>query len=260
MNRPLFASWAVALGVACGVSALAPALAQEGRGGNDRGPSAAGRHSDQDRDRDDDRDRDGATERINKAIQTYESYREKMGPNVDQTRKEIDRLRDELEELVKLRSDMAISLAEIRADMATSHMAGPVVVTGGPQPGGQFAGQQFAYGAAPPGSAGRPQELSREDRQRMRREALNQELRQVQEQLRMEVDQTRGQTDQLVGQIRDLRAQQRQAHEQMRAEQERQREQERNRDASRNASHQRNQGGEDSSGQSSRQNQPSKPQ
>lgn len=261
MKRPLFASWAVALGVACGVSALAPALAQE-RGGNDRGQTNSERTSNRDRDRDEDRDRDGASERINRALQSYESYREKAGPNVEQTRKEIDRLRDELEELTKLRTDMAVSLAEIRADMASHQfMAGPAMQPGGPQGGAPgFAGQHVLYAGAPQGSAARFTEPSREERQRLRREALNHELRQVQEQLRMEVDQAQGHADQLVAQIRDMRSQERQMREQMRAAQERQHEQERNRDSSSSPNRKENEGDHKSSGENARQGQPTQPQ
>jgi chromosome segregation ATPase len=230
MNRPLLASLAVGMGVACGCYNLAPAWAQA-RGSQDRGQSGPSRSNDSDRDTE--RRSDGASQKIEQALQSYESYRDKMGPNVDQTRKEVDRLRDELAELIKLRCDMAISLAEARAESTA-----PGMMTG------SYRGQQSAAMQGYPGAtqsydammaaakrgtaaantqgSGDTDQSSRQERQRARREALNRELRQLQEQLRAEVEQNQGQTDQLVAQLRELRTQQRQLQEQMKGERERQ--------------------------------------
>jgi chromosome segregation ATPase len=225
MRRPLLASLAVGLGLACGAYALSPAWAQApaqpwgGQGGGNA------QREQSPRDRDDDSS-DPASQKIEKALQTYESFKEKSGPNLDQTRKEIERLRDELIEIVKLRSDMALSLAEIRAEMTANTGQGGMAQLGGGYAaqgsgggyagGGGGGGYPAGYGGVMSGrSPG-----SREDRQALRREALARELRQLQEQLRNEVEQSRVQADQLVAQMRDIRNQQRQMREQIRAAQE----------------------------------------
>jgi len=227
MNRPLLTSLAVGLGLVCCVYALVPARAQE-RGAQDRGQRDVRRTDDRDRsddrDRGDDRAIESATERLDKALQTYQTFREKMGPNVEQTRKEIQKFRDDLCDVIKLRCDLAMSLAEIRADFAGAEMMGaapgtmrPYRMTMGP------AGSRVSYGSVGEPSEGRSDQSSHEEHQLIHRQALDRELRVLHEQLRAEVDQAQAQADQLGAQLRDLRVQQRQWQEQMKAEKERQR-------------------------------------
>jgi hypothetical protein len=128
------------------------------------------------------------TKRIDKAIAAYER---RADQELDLTRKEITRLRKELGELGELQYDLAISLAELQAEIRV--MASVDRTTDGD--GNPTAPAQSA---------------SSEERQRLRSIELARELRQVQENLRALVQQKRSETDHLVIQLRNLRAQQRQ--------------------------------------------------
>jgi hypothetical protein len=128
------------------------------------------------------------TKRIDKAIAAYER---RADQELELTRKEITRLRKELGELSELQYDLAVSLAELQAEIRV--MASLDRTTDGD-----------GNPIAPPQSA-----ASAEERQRLRCIELARELRQVQENLRGLVQQKRGETDQLVIQLRNLRAQQR---------------------------------------------------
>jgi hypothetical protein len=197
MNRRWLAALLIGTGLACGASVLAPALAQDKA--NQKPNSSSARNQDN--------DADDSAQKIDKTIQAYQS---RSVQDLDQTRKDLDRMRKELRELIELRIDMAISAAELRAD---------AVNQGYPRGNTSFAGY--------PGSAeNQAGEKSGRDRQNQEAAAMNQELRQVQELLRSEIQQARTQTDQLVAQLRELRAQQRQRQEQMKAEQERNKERE----------------------------------
>jgi len=178
MNRRLLASMLVGLGLTWGAYALAPAF------GDDKADKQTKAGSSE---KAGDADQDPA-KRIDKAIQSYESRAEQ---ELDQTRKEIVRLRKELTELVELQNDMAISLAELQAEQRI----------------------QAADDAASAGGNGRADSESSnndKERQRLRDLELNRELRQVQDSLRSVVQQKRNETDQLVAQLRNIRAQQRQ--------------------------------------------------
>jgi septal ring factor EnvC (AmiA/AmiB activator) len=215
MKRRLLASLALAVCVALGALpwTRGPANAQE-RGGSGQGSSES-KH-------DDNRDSSQASDRIERALRSYQTYRERSGPNLEQTRKEIDRLRDDLEEVTKLRIDMAISLAEMRAQFAST-----MAQSEGPQVGGFTAPYPGAAAGSPPGypSPGNRNEsqMSAKDRDVLRREIMHRELKQVQDQLRAEVEQAQGQTDQLAAQLRELRARERQLDEQLKAQHERNR-------------------------------------
>jgi hypothetical protein len=121
--------------------------------------------------------------RIDRAIQEYEG---RADQELSQIRKQITQLRAELGELCDLQCDMAVSLAELQAEMRVQAVTSPDSETS-------------AAGA------------SGQDRQRMRSIELAREFRQVQDSLRSIVQQKRSETDQLVLQLRNLRAQQRQA-------------------------------------------------
>jgi hypothetical protein len=170
----------VGTGLAFVTSAAAPAFASEGR---EKEPQAG---SSQNRDE----GAESPSKRIDKAIEDYESRSEQ---GLDQTRKEISRLRKELGELVELQFDLTLSLAEMRAEMrAPASDAGARAGNGG-KPGS--------------GQAPSPEE---QERKRLRALELDRELRAVQEGLRAVVQQKRAETDQLISQVRNLRAQQRQ--------------------------------------------------
>ena len=135
---------------------------------------------------------------IDKALEAYES---RSGHNLDQCRKEMEALKKELHELIDLRINMALSLAEIRAKAApaTGASAGGIPVhpqakhyAGSNYPGASAGGSPYAR----PG--GRPQSSS---------SILGNELQQLHAQLRAEVDQQQNQVSQLVAQLRALQSQ-----------------------------------------------------
>jgi hypothetical protein len=195
MNRRWLSALLIGTGLACGASVLAPALAQDEA--NQKSNSSSARNQDNE-----------AAQKIDKTIQAYQS---RSVQDLDQTRKDLDRMRKELRELLELRIDMAISAAELRADVMNP---------------GYPRGNTSSASAGYPGSAeNQAGEKSERDRQNQEAAAVTQELRQVQDLLRSEIQQARNQTDQFVAQLRDLRAQYRQRQEQMKAEQERNRSQ-----------------------------------
>src|SRR5438270_13779001 len=67
-----------------------------------------------------------ASDTIDKALQAYE---ERLERNLDQCRKEMDQMKKELHELIDMRINMALSLAEHRA---RSQMQGGGFAAGGP--------------------------------------------------------------------------------------------------------------------------------
>jgi hypothetical protein len=179
MSRFLLASAVVGMGLACGALALAPALAaaQQTRG------SRTGSSQDRDDGRED------PAKKIDRAIESYES---RASQDLDQTRKDIDRMRKELGDLVELQLDLAISLAELQAELRA-----------------QMVSVDTAGGDGDSSSSGQPSSSTLQERQRVRAMELGRELRQVQDSLRNLVAQKRGETDQLVAQLRNLRAEQR---------------------------------------------------
>ena len=199
MNRRWLAALLIGTGLACGAWALAPALAQDKE--NKKPESGSSRAQDQDNGADD------SAQKIDKTIQAYQN---RSVQDLEQTRKDLDRMRKELRELVEVRFDMAIAAAELRAETGNTGLPGTFGSPAG------FPGSAGFQAAAPSGK----------DRQTQGAAAMNQELRQVQELLRSEIQQARNQTDQLVAQLRELRTQQRQRQEQMKAEQERNKERE----------------------------------
>ena len=203
------------VGLACG----APATAQQDqpRGSQSQASPSGGadRAKDADRGQDRSRDREGARDQggddgLDGVLQSYKSYRERSGKNVEQTRKEIDQMVRELSDLIAMRYRMAVALAGHRA---TQSGQGPGASASYPVPG--------QPGASYPGGGGgqaRPDaQGSDEDSELAGREAMGRELEQVQVQLRNEIDQARRQADQLAGQIRLFRQQQQQQRQSGRA-------------------------------------------
>jgi len=208
MRCRLLASLFFGTGLVCAAYALAPARAQD-KGNKPESGSAK------------DHEEGGEESSSRKLEKALHDYQDRSARDLEQTRKDLDRMRKELSELIDLRIDMAISAAELRAAVGTPGMS-----PGYPgAPGIMGAPTQFSPGYPSPGmgSAGAGSEA---DRQHRRAAALNQELRQVQDALRSEIQQTRSQTDQLVTQVRLLRAQHRQREEMIKANRERNRERE----------------------------------
>ncbi len=129
--------------------------------------------------------------RIDKAILEYET---RADQDLRQIRKEITQLRTELGQLSELQYDLAVSLAELQAELKVQAASNPIPDNSG---NGPASGSSAATTA--------------QERQRIRAIELARELRQVQDSLRNLVQQKRGETDQLVLSLRNLRAQQRQA-------------------------------------------------
>jgi HD superfamily phosphodiesterase len=183
MSRWSFASMIVGMGLTLGAFAPAHATASDK---SDKSDKEAQPKASQGREAGEEPEK-----RVDKAIQTYES---RADQELEQTRKDIDRLQKELAELVELQFSMAVSLAELQAEMR--------------------ADAAVDNGAAGVGSYGNDSEKAStadQARQRRRTVELTRELRQVQDNLRAVVQQKRNETDQFVAQMRVLRAQQRQA-------------------------------------------------
>jgi hypothetical protein len=203
MRRRLLGSLIVGSGLALFASTLATTFAQDDANRNSPG-SERTRESGSDE----------AAQRVDKAIQDYQN---RMSEELEHTRKGIDRMRKELRELTETRIDMAIALAELKADSAAHGHA--FAFPGAPGAAGAYP----SPGGAPITTAASNEPASENERQHRRASALNQELRQVAEALHNELQTERSQTDQCVAQLRALRAQNRQLREQMKAAQERNR-------------------------------------
>jgi hypothetical protein len=115
---------------------------------------------------------------------TLKSYDERMGRNLDRCRQDLDQMKKELHELIDLRLEMAMTLAELRA-------RGPMPGTGIGGPGGAEASRREAR----EGSEGRGEANA----------GLAQELQQIHNQIRAEVEQQQNQVAQLVGQLRRMK-------------------------------------------------------
>jgi hypothetical protein len=118
---------------------------------------------------------------IDKALKSYD---ERMGRNLDKCRQDLDHMKKELHELIDLRLEMAMALAELR--------------TRGPMPGTAIGGPGLTEAArrqTREGSLGRGEDNA----------GLAQELQQIHNQLRAEVEQQHNQGAQLVGQLRRIK-------------------------------------------------------
>jgi hypothetical protein len=133
-------------------------------------------------------DSESPTRRIDQALLAYEG---RVDHELEQTRKDIARLQKELTEMVELQFGLAISLAEIQAEMRVQQSA---AATQADSSTGSSASNSSAS--------------NREDeRRRLRAVEMNRELRAVLDGLRGVVAQRRSETDQLALQLRSLRAQ-----------------------------------------------------
>lgn len=192
------------LALALGATWCAPSPAQQaGQPGNSKPNSSSQSRSqekrgDGDKDEGREKDRDGKSDddsaSPDKVLQSFRSYREKAGKGGDQTRREIDRRVKELTDLIEMRFQMTVSLANLRAEQRRSAQ-GNMPQLGAP---GQYSGG--------PGQGG---DESEEERTLRSREALARDLDQIQGQIRGEIDQARNQAEQLSSQLRAAREQQR---------------------------------------------------
>jgi len=226
MIRRQMIAVAVMLGVVCGIAPSISAWAQDQAAGKEKGQRQGerGRQSSVGGD-------DGSSDPSQKVDRALQTYRQRMGQNQEHTRKDIDRLRKELTELTDLRYDMAISLAELRADMTAQAM-----LPGQGGLGGGFRSLQAtggSEGAGGQGGAGQgtgdnqAQGGQMDERQAARADALHRELQVVLQQLNSDVNQARTAVEGLATQLQTQREQQRQAQQQRQEQQKKQQEEQR---------------------------------
>jgi hypothetical protein len=153
-----------------------------------------------------------------KADELIRNYTARIEKDIEQDRKEVERLRTELHELIDVRCEMATAVAELRGELAASGTYSVDVATAGqeaapptnaasPPSQGPMQGmrtmlrQDLIYGL---GSA-LPAEPTREQREQLRRLAPGRDLKRLIERLRAEVDETRAEVDQLAYKVLELR-------------------------------------------------------
>jgi hypothetical protein len=142
-----------------------------------------------------------------KATDLIAGYTARIEKEIEQGRKEVERLRAELHELIDVRYAMAEAIAELRGEMATkgTYSADPVVnvqsasKTATPTPGMQFH-RDFVYGL---GSA-LPSEPTPQQREQLRRLTPRADLKRMIERMRAEVDETRTEVDDLAYKLLEL--------------------------------------------------------
>jgi hypothetical protein len=147
-----------------------------------------------------------------KADDLIRAYTARIEKEIEQGRKEVERLRTELHELIDVRDAMAEAIAGLRGEMATKgtysgEMFVPVQAAPvrGSAPAPAMAMQyhrDFVYGL---GSA-LPKEPTPEQREQLRRLAPRADLKRMIERLRAEVDETRTEVDQLAYKLLELSA------------------------------------------------------
>jgi len=150
-----------------------------------------------------------------KADDLIQGYTARIEKEIDQGRKELERLRAELHELIDLRYEMAAAIADLRGDLASkgTYSADPVIYgqpaspdrkTAAPQTQGQgmvFRPDLF-FGL---GSA-LPKEPTPQQREQLRRLAPRADLKRMIERLAAEVEETRAEVDAQVYKLLELRA------------------------------------------------------
>ncbi len=150
-----------------------------------------------------------------KAEELIRGYTARIEKEIDQDRKELERLRGELKELIDLRYEMGTAIAEIRGELAAkgTYSADPIIQNQadtqerkptpatGPMQRMGFRRDLF-YGL---GSA-LPKDPTPEQRDQLRRLAPRAELKRMIERLREETDETRVEVDQLAYKLLELRA------------------------------------------------------
>jgi hypothetical protein len=143
-----------------------------------------------------------------KADDLIRGYTARIEREIEQSRKELERLRAELHELIDLRYAMAESIAELRGELATkgtystdlvANASTPPKAASAPATGVAFQ-RDFVYGL---GSA-LPNEPTPQQREQLRRLAPRADLKRMIERLRTEVDETRTEVDQLAYKLLEL--------------------------------------------------------
>ncbi len=149
-----------------------------------------------------------------KADDLIKAYSARIEKEIDQARKEIERLRAELHELIDVRSEMAATIAEVRGELAAKGTYSAELIIGpaatqdqntAPSqtqgPANRFR-RDIIYGL---GSA-LPKDPTPEQRDQLRRLAPRAELKRMVDRLRAEVEETRTEIDQLAYKLLELRS------------------------------------------------------
>ena len=143
-----------------------------------------------------------------KADDLIKAYTVRIEKEIEQGRKEVERLRTELHELIDVRDAMADAIAELRGELATkgTYSADPVVnaqaapkTASAPASGPQFH-RDFVYGL---GSA-LPDEPTAQQLEQLRRLSPRADVKRKIERLRAQVDETRTEVDQLAYNLLEL--------------------------------------------------------
>jgi membrane fusion protein, multidrug efflux system len=153
-----------------------------------------------------------AAKKADELIRSHTAWIEK---DIEQSRKEVERLRAELHELIDVRCEMATAIAELRGELAASGTYSADVAIAGqeatpdkkasPPSQGIMQGVKFRqdllYGL---GSA-LPKDPTPEQREQLRRLAPQRDLKRLIERLRAEVEETRTDVDQMAYKLLELR-------------------------------------------------------
>ena len=143
-----------------------------------------------------------------KADDLIRAYTTRIEKEIEQGRKEVERLRTELHELIDVRDAMVDAVAELRGELATkgTYSADPVVNAQAPPKnaiapasGPQFH-RDFVYGL---GSA-LPDEPTPQQLDQLRRLSPRADVKRKIERLRAQVDETRTEVDQLAYNLLEL--------------------------------------------------------
>jgi hypothetical protein len=143
-----------------------------------------------------------------KADDLIRAYTVRIEKEIAQGRKEVERLRAELHELIDVRDAMADAIAELRGELATkgTYSANPVVnapaapKTANAPASGTPIRRDFVYGLGTSLSTEpTPQQL-----EQLRRLAPRADVKRMIERLRLEVDETRAEVDQLAYNLLEL--------------------------------------------------------
>ena len=146
-----------------------------------------------------------------KAEDLIKAYTSRIEKEIAQDRKEVDRLRAELHELIDLRYAMTDAIAEIRGELATKGtysadfvvplQAAPKAATPS-QTMPMQVHRDFVYGL---GSA-LPKDPTQEQREQLRRLAPRSDLKRIIKGLREQVEETLDEVDQLAYKLLELQA------------------------------------------------------
>jgi hypothetical protein len=143
-----------------------------------------------------------------KADDLIKAYTVRIEKEIEQGRKEVERLRSELHQLIDVRDAMADAIAELRGELATkgTYSADPVVNAQAapksaiaPTSGAPFH-RDFVYGL---GSA-LPDQPTAQQLEQLRRLSPRADVKRKIERLRAQVDETRTEVDQLAYNLLEL--------------------------------------------------------